>query len=339
MSEKKILFMTARKQLAHTFWNETGAKKAKEYGFKVDVPAWDEDLTDCDWSKKLADYDAIVTTWGSPLCSAEFLKAATKAKIVGHCAGSVVAVVDDSTFTTDIKVTTSNPIMAEAVAEWSLLATMLAQRNLQAYAKLRANESMNWKQTGNMRDLKNMTIGLWGMGDTTKHLLKMLAPLRPGRVLVASNHSSEEELNKYGATKGTLEELLKESDIFHCLVGVSKENFLRIGEKEFAMLKDGATFINGGRARLTQEEPLLKELQSGRISAILDVFHEEPLPEDAPLNKLANVILTPHNAGYTGRDRFLPFLLDEFNRYFTGKPMESEITQKRFSTMTNERMR
>ncbi len=336
---KKILFMTARKQLAHTFWNATGERKAKEYGFEIDVPAWDADLENPDWAKMLPEYDAIITTWGSPLCSAEFLKNAPKAKVVGHSAGSVVAVVDDSTFTTDVKVTTSNPVMAEAVAEWSLLATMLAQRNLQSYAKLRATDSMNWAETGNMRDLKNMTIGLWGMGDTTRHLLKMLAPLRPGRILVASNHSSEADLAKLGAEKGTLEQLLQESDIFHCLVGVSKENFLRIGEKEFGMMKEGATFINGGRARLTQEEPLIKALQSGRISAILDVFHEEPLPEDNPLNKLSNVILTPHNAGYTGRDRFLPFLLDEFNRFFNGQPMESEITQKRFATMTNERMR
>ncbi len=339
MSEKKILFMTAQQRLAKMFWNEVGQQKAAKYGFKVDVPAYNGDLESPDWAKMLPEYDAIITTWGSPVCTSEFLKAAAKAKIVGHSAGSVVAVVDDSTFDTDIKVTTSNPVMAEAVAEWSLLATMLGQRNLQSYAKLRKNESMVWANTGNMRDLKHMTIGIWGMGDTTRHLLNMLAPLRPGRIMIASNHSSPEDLAKLGAEKATLEEVLKAADIFHCLVGVSKENFERLGEAEFAMLKDGATFVNGGRARLTQEQPLLKALQSGRINAVLDVFHQEPLPENDPMNQLDNVILTPHNAGYTGRDRFLPFLLDEFDRFFRGEAMQSEITKKRFSTMTNERMR
>ena len=54
--------------------------------------------------------------------------------------------------------------------------------------------------------------------------------------------------------------------------------------------------------------------------------------------ELDNVILTPHNAGYTGRDRFFPFLLDEFHRFFNGETMQSEISRKRFLTMTNERL-
>lgn len=339
MSEKKILFVTAAKNLARMFWNAEGERKAKQYGFNVVVPAFDADLTNPDWTSQLADYDAIITTWGSPVCTEEFLKSAPKAKVIGHCAGSVAAVVDESTYNTDVHVTTSNPVMAEAVAEWSLMATILAQRNLTQYAMLRKNERMNWPETGNMHDIKKMTIGIWGMGDTTRHLLKMLAPLRPGRILIASNHSSAEDLAALGAEKATLEEVLAQADVFHCLVGVSKENYHRLGEKEFALLKDGATFVNGGRARLAQEEPLLKVLQSGRISAILDVFYQEPLPDDSPFYQLDNVILTPHNAGYTGRDRFLPFLLDEFNRFFHGEPMQSEITKKRFLTMTNERLR
>jgi phosphoglycerate dehydrogenase-like enzyme len=339
MSLKKILFVTEKKMLVDTFWNETGVQKAKEYGFEVDIPALNGDVEKYDWAAKLPEYDALITTWSSPRCTAEFLKTAAKAKVIGHCAGSVAAVVDESTYTTQAKVTTSNPVMAEAVAEWSLLATMLAQRKFTRYAKLRKNETMNWSESRNMDDLKKMTLGLWGLGDTTKHLLKMLAPLKPGRILICSNHSSAEEIAKLGGVKATLEEIFAQSDIVHCLVGVSKENYLRIGEKEFAMMKDGATFINGGRARLSQEKPLLEALQSGRISAILDVFHEEPLPDNSPFNALDNVIYTPHNAGFTGRDRFLPFLLDEFHLFFSGKPMLSEISLKRYLTMTNESLR
>lgn len=339
MSEKKILFATASRRLARMFWNEEGVRKAGQYGFRVDVPAFDADLPDPDWTSRLADYDAIITTWGSPVCTEEFLKSAPKARVVGHCAGSVVNVVDESTFNTDVHVTTANPIMAEAVAEWSLMATILAQRNLKKYAKLRRDERMNWPETENMQDIKKMTIGIWGMGDTTRHLLRFLAPLRPGRVLIASNHSSAADLAAVGATKATLEEVLSQADVFHCLVGVSKENYQRLGDKEFALLKNGATFVNGGRARLTQEDALLRGLQSGRFSAILDVFYKEPLPDDSPFNQLDNVILTPHNAGFTGRDRFLPFLLDEFNRFFNGEPMQSDISKKRFLTMTNEHLR
>lgn len=340
MSKKKILFLTEKQSFVEMFWNETGREKAKKYNFEVDFPAAKGDLPgDYDWAAVLPEYDGLITTWGSPRCGAAFLKPAGKAAVIGHCAGSVAAVVDETTYSTPVRVTTANPVMAEAVAEWSLLVTMLAQRKFTRYAKLRRDDRMNWEASRDMDDLKKMTIGLWGLGDTTRHLLKMLAPLRPGRILICSNHSSEETIRALGGEKATLEELLRESDIFHCLVGVSKENFLKIGAAEFGLMKDGATFINGGRARLTQEAALLDVLRSGRINAILDVFHEEPLPDDSPFNDLDNVIYTPHNAGFTGRDRFLPFLLDEFRRFFGGEEMESEITRQRYLTMTNESLR
>ena len=41
---------------------------------------------------------------------------------------------------------------------------------------------------------------------------------------------------------------------------------------------------------------------------------------------------------FTGRDRFMPFLLDEFNRLFKGEKMLSGISKARFGTMTHERM-
>ena len=335
---KKILFMTSRQSYVPMFWNAECEAKCKEYGFTVDIPCKDGDLENYDWGKILTEYDAIVTTWGSPICSKELLAKSPNVKVVGHCAGSVVNVVDETTYDTDVQVTTANPVMAEAVAEWSLMATVVSQRRLQKYAHLRPYEVPYWPETHNMGDIKHMTIGLWGMGDTTRHLLKFLAPLRPGRILICSTHASDEELAQYGAQRATLEELLKESDIFHCLVGVNAETYQRLGAKEFAMMKDGASFINAGRARLLKEDELIEELKTGRISAFLDVFYTEPLQSNSPLVAMENVILTPHNAGYTGRDRFFPFLLDEFNRFFNGEKMQSGISKSRFLTMTNERM-
>ncbi|MBQ9501448.1 MAG: hydroxyacid dehydrogenase [Lentisphaeria bacterium] len=335
---KKILFLNARLKNVQTFWNDVCVRKAAEYGFDIDIPARDGDVEDFDWGKILPRYDALITTWNSPLCSAAFLASAPGVRVIGHSAGSVAQVTDATTFGTGVRVTTANPLMAEAVAEWSLLATLLAQRRLETYACLHPGEKMDWNAMSNIADLHKMVIGLWGMGDVTKHLLRLLGALRPAEILVCSSHASEEELARHGAKKASLDELLTRSDIFHCLVGVNSANLYRIGEREFAMMKENAVFVNAGRAKLCREEALLKALSSGRIRAILDVFHEEPLPEDSPLYALPNVLMTPHDAGYTGRDRFLPFILDEFHRFFTGVPMEAEITPARRETMTHERL-
>jgi phosphoglycerate dehydrogenase-like enzyme len=336
---KKILFMTARQAYVPMFWNETCESKCREYGFTVDLPSREGDLDSPDWSAVLSGYDGLITTWGSPVCTGDFLKQAPNVKVIGHCAGSAVAVTDATTYDSGVKVTTANPVMAEAVAEWSLMATLVLQRNLTGYAHLRKNEQPDWKDNFNMADLKHQTVGLWGMGDTTRHLMRFLAPLRPGRILVCSKHASGSELAQYGAVKVPLEELLRESDIFHCLVGVNRETYRRIGRSELAMMKTGAALVNGGRARLLDNDALIDELKTGRIRAFLDVFESEPLEADSPLVTMDNVILTPHNAGFPGRDRFMPFLLDEFNRFFTGGQMVSEISKARFETMTHPGLR
>lgn len=65
---------------------------------------------------------------------AAFFRAAPGVKIIGHAVGSVGGLVDDDVYAAGLAVTTANAVMAESVAEWSLLMTLVAQRNLPAYA-------------------------------------------------------------------------------------------------------------------------------------------------------------------------------------------------------------
>ena len=75
-----------------------------------------------------------------------------------------------------------------------------------------------------------------------------------------------------------------------------------IGGEELAALADGATFIKTARGALVDEARLVRELQSGRIDAVLDVTWPEPLVADSPLWTLPNVVLTPHVAGSAGNE-------------------------------------
>jgi phosphoglycerate dehydrogenase-like enzyme len=338
MKKHKIIFLATHQWQIDDLWEPKAKKMVKKYAFDVEVHLRNE-LNDSKIKQVLKNCDGLITTWGSPICSEKFIKNnAPNLKIIGHAAGSVVAVCDKSTFKTGIKVISANSVMAESVAEWSLLATLLGIRNFGAYTAWHGTGKMDFINPFNMSDIQKSTIGIWGLGDISKNLIRMLAPLKPGRILVASNYASEEYINCLGAEKKGLEYILRESDVFHALTGVNRKNYERIAENEFAMLKDGAVFVNCGRARLTKESALLEALKSKRISAILDVFHEEPLQGNSELYNLDNVIMTPHNAGFPGRDRFIPFLLEEFNNFFGKHECKLDISQERFSAMTNEHL-
>ena len=61
-------------------------------------------------------------------------------------------------------------------------------------------------------------------------------------------------------------------------------------------MKDRAVVVNIARGAVVEQGALAAELSTGRLRAVLDVFEEEPLPEDSILWNLPNVVLTPHNS-------------------------------------------
>jgi len=103
-----------------------------------------------------------------------------------------------------------------------------------------------------------------------------------------------------------------------------------IGKKEFELMKQDAFFINTCRGAVVDEPALIEALRQSRIGgAGLDVFETEPLPEESPLRKLDNVILSPHNAGepdglFFHKKRF-QFFADNIFRVLKGKPPRNAL--------------
>jgi len=87
-------------------------------------------------------------------------------------------------------------------------------------------------------------------------------------------------------------------------------------------MRDGALLVNAGRGRVVDTDALLRELESGRLRAVLDVVDPEPLPDDHPLWDAA-LAITPHNAGdpRTADDRAIRFGAEQLARYARGEPL------------------
>lgn len=75
-----------------------------------------------------------------------------------------------------------------------------------------------------------------------------------------------------------------------------------IGEDEFNVMRDDGYLINVSRGPLVDQGALVDALHEDRIAgAGLDVFEEEPLPEDSPLWDFTDVVLSPHKGSATNR--------------------------------------
>ena len=88
-----------------------------------------------------------------------------------------------------------------------------------------------------------------------------------------------------------------------------------------AAMKPTAYLINLGRGEVLDDEALISILKEGRIAgAALDVFREEPLPQDHPFWSLKNIIITPHLGGTFDEypKRALPIILENMRMFLAG---------------------
>jgi phosphoglycerate dehydrogenase-like enzyme len=144
--------------------------------------------------------------------------------------------------------------------------------------------------------LGSSVVGLVGLGLIGRHLAQQLRAI--GAIVLAYDIGvSDEQARLLGIRLTTLDELLRIADVVSLHLPVTDRTRGMLGRREFALLHDGCLLINSARAELYDQDALVSELQTRRMSAVLDVFVHEPLPAGHVLRRLDNVVLTPHIAG------------------------------------------
>jgi phosphoglycerate dehydrogenase-like enzyme len=114
-------------------------------------------------------------------------------------------------------------------------------------------------------------------------------------------------------------------------VALTRETKSLIGEAELKWMKPTAYLMNVGRGGLVDEDALVRALQRGEIAgAGLDVFQQEPLPQESPLWEMPNVMITPHDAGDSprSRGRFLKLFCENLRRYVEGEPLLNVVDKE-----------
>jgi D-3-phosphoglycerate dehydrogenase len=144
--------------------------------------------------------------------------------------------------------------------------------------------------------LKNMTIGLVGLGRIGREVAARLKPFKC-RIAAYDPALDAAAVRKLGADPLGFDQLLNVSDLIslHC-PSTDKTRYM-INARTIARMKKGVILINVSRGTLVQTNDLIAALRIGHISAAaLDVTDPEPINADSPLLKMDNVIIVPHMA-------------------------------------------
>jgi glyoxylate reductase len=169
------------------------------------------------------------------------------------------------------------------------------------------------------RDLSGARLGIVGLGRIGSAVAKRAAAFDMHVLFHRRTHTGDEGYRE-------LDDLLREADIVTVHTPLTHETTGLLSARRLAMLRDGATLVNTARGAIVDEDALVAELVSGRISAGLDVFAHEPHIPGA-LRSLPNVVLTPHIGSATVETRaaMTRIVVDNVLALVRGEPLLTPV--------------
>ena len=221
--------------------------------------------------------------------------------------------------------TSSSGVHRMPISEMIFAMMLALAKRLHRFMRFQMEAEWNWLAPD---ELSGKTIGILGLGNIGMETawkakcfgMKVLALKKKQirRPSYVDEILGPEDLNR----------LLRESDYVAVTVPLTSETYHMISEEELKLMKLSAYIINVARGAVIDNKALIKALKEGWIAgAGLDVFEEEPLPEDSEFWRLENVVITPHVAGATSHynDRAVKIFCGNLKRYLEGKPLLNAV--------------
>jgi D-3-phosphoglycerate dehydrogenase / 2-oxoglutarate reductase len=171
--------------------------------------------------------------------------------------------------------------------------------------------------------IQSKRLGIIGMGKIGTRVARAANALEM-EVVAWGPTLDDARAERSGVRRLELDEVMATSDFVSIHVMLSDLTRRLIDHRRIGLMKPTAFLINTARAAITDEEALADALAERRIAgAALDVFMEEPLPPDARLRKLDNVLLSPH-AGWTTHESYGPWIemtIENAIAFIAGNPI------------------
>ena len=173
----------------------------------------------------------------------------------------------------------------------------------------------------NYDSINDRKIGIVGFGSIGTTIARMLSGFSVE--IVAFTQSGRD--NTIAITD--LDKHLPSLDVVILILPLTKESKHLFDARRLALMKDGALLVNVARGPIVDTDALVKELNSGRITAGLDVTDPEPLPKGHPLWSAKGVLISPHVGGNSSAfdKRARRLIESQLDLLAQGKPLNNVI--------------
>ncbi len=171
--------------------------------------------------------------------------------------------------------------------------------------------------------LQGKTLAILGLGRLGSEVARIGRAFQM-EVIAWSPNLTADRANSAGISRVEKQDLFRRADFLTVHMVLSARSKGLVGRDDLASMKPSAYLINTSRGPLVDESALISALQNRTIAgAALDVYDREPLPEDHPLRRLDNVVLTPH-LGYVTIENYREAYsqaVEDVRAFLTGAPI------------------
>ncbi len=277
----------------------------------------------------IAGADIIVTGWGTRPLTTAMLDAAPNLKLMCHGAGSVRHLINARELQArGIRVCTARTANATSVAEFAFGMMLVSMKNI--WPCVRGGQRQNLRER--MREPYGATVGIVGASAVGREMIRLCQTLALEAILLYDPYVSPEQAQAMGVQLASLDDLMRRSDVVSLHTPAIEACRHIINGQNLPLMKDNGIFINTARGMCVDEDALIKELNTGRITACLDVTFPEPPVEGSPLYTLPNCILTPHIAGSVKENilRHGQLVTEQIDAFIRGENITDELDLTQF---------
>jgi D-3-phosphoglycerate dehydrogenase len=193
----------------------------------------------------------------------------------------------------------------EEVADHAIALWLTLARKLPAYDKATRAGVWRWQSGAPLNRIRGRSTGIVFFGKINQAIADRARALGVA-LLVYDPYICAEKISAKGARSVSKDELLREAGFLLMQAPMTSEAWHFLSHREFEIMKSSAIVVNTGRGPTIDNKALDKALTENQIAAAgLDDPEEEPAkraswsPDENPIFRLANVIVTPHAAYYS----------------------------------------
>ena len=214
------------------------------------------------------------------------------------------------------------------IGEWIVMSILNLMKN--TYKLYRQQQDKKWKMNKGCLEIYGKKVGFLGTGTLAQEGAKRLQGFGVEIIGFNTNGRIVDNMDLCYPLKN-VHEAIGKCDVVICTLPYTQETHELINNNFISKMKDGVFFVNVSRGMLVNEVDLIKNLKNGKIKgAALDVFYNEPLPEDNELWSLQNVIISPHNSWLSEmrNERRFEGIIENLRRYKEGREVINKVDIK-----------